>query len=151
MRLELVNPFVEASYDLVKGYWPDGLKKSDINLLDRSTPLDGINIVVGIQNSPGHRVIVNMNDATGLAIASRMMEEKLGGWDDISRSALGEFANMLCGISVTKLEKDGLHFDIDPPEISWTGNPVVLDQESLHLDLETAAGRLRIIVSMDAP
>lgn len=150
MRLELVNPFVEASYDLVKGYWPDGLKKSDINLLDRSTRVDGISIVVGIANSPGHRVIVNMNDATGMAIASRMMEESVKEWDDISRSALGEFANMLCGLSVTKLEKDGLHFNIMPPSITWAGEGVVLDQESLHLDLETAAGRLRVIVSMDA-
>lgn len=153
MRLELVHPFVEASYELIRGYWPDGLHKSDISLLDRETPIEGLSIVVGIKDHPGDRIIVNMGDPTGLSIAGRLMEEKIAAWDDVSRSALGEFANMLCGLSVTKMEREGLLFDIEPPQIHWHqgGKGMRLEQESLFLLLETAVGQIRIIVSMDTP
>lgn len=149
MLLDLVNPFAEASFDIVKGYIPEGINRSDIGLLDKDAILKGIAVRIPIKNLENSAVLLLMEDKVAKNLVTSLIGEEVKEWDDYTSSALGELGNMVSGLAVTKLESVGIDLDINPPELLFYDEgltEIKLSQEAMEVTLDTNLGRIQVVV-----
>lgn len=152
MELELVNPFVEASYEVVKSFIPDGITKSDIDLLDKNTILKGVAVRIPFKGKDRSAVLINMENSVAEGLVALMTDESFVDWNDYTLSALGEFANLVCGSAVTKLDNSSLDLDIEPPSVVFTNSataPVIIENEAMDVKIETQLGVIQVIVYLE--
>ena len=148
MQLEMVNPFVEASYDTIHEFIQEELKRSDITLLDKDSIVKGVAIRISFKNKKDSAVIVNMDEKVATEVVSKLMGEEISDWDEVAISALAEVGNLLSGRAVTKLEAEDVELDIDPPEVIFTkdSGEFALSDESMNVILDTSLGQIQVIV-----
>jgi len=152
MQLELVNPFVEASYDIIKNFLPEGVSKSNIDLLNKDTILHGVSIRIRFKDKMRSAVVINMEEEVAFQIASQLSGEKIDNWDEYSQSIIQEFGNMLSGSAVTKLSAAEIDLDIAPPEFLSDANiaeQIKTENEAMNVTIDTIAGRLQVIVYIE--
>lgn len=151
MQLELVNPFVEASYDIVQEFLGEDIQQSDIMLMDKDSVIKGIAIRIAFKKYNDSYVLVNMEDLVAKGVVEKLMGEPPNNWDEMSISALGELGNMVSGRAVTKLESEEIDLDIDPPTVIFTDKEGVLSLagEAMNVILETSLGKIQVIVYLN--
>ena len=64
--------------------------------------------------------------------------------DEMGRSALGEFSNMVTGNASTLLSNSGVQVDITPPSIIFGKDVyfIISSVETLKIDMETSLGKV---------
>jgi chemotaxis protein CheX len=126
MKVEYINPFIEASIKVIgdtTGHKPEPGKVSI-----KGTPYtdDGLLVAIGLSGEITGDVVISLNEDVACKIASAMMMgmpvPKL---DEISKSAVAELCNMILGNTATIFSQRGLSIDITPP--------VIVEEESVSL------------------
>ncbi|MGP1576549.1 MAG: chemotaxis protein CheX [Treponema sp.] len=150
MRVEYINPFSEAAYNILKEVLQDDIKRGDLYLKSTCMPVMGVAAIVGLAGDVEGRVIFDMTSVTALNIASAMNQEKLTEFDELTRATITELANMITAQAVTKLHDLGFTFDLTPPAL-FTGENMAIsssDIEALIVPMETAQGKIEINVAI---
>lgn len=150
MRVEYINPFVEAAFDVLKEAVGTDMKRGDLFLKSTSQPVLGVTAIVGLTGDVEGRILLDMSLETAIAVASAMNQEKLEKWDDLAKATISELANMITAQAVTKLSELGFSFDLTPPSII-TGEKMEISSgqvEALIVPIETAIGKLEINVAV---
>ena len=118
MNVEYINPFIEASQSVLM--MMTGHKPNLGQVYLRKSPFHGNNIavIVGLTGQIRGQVIISFSKNSALSVASMMM----GGmpvveFDEISKSAISELANMIMGNTATLLANRGIGIDITPPSL----------------------------------
>ncbi len=150
MRVEYVNPFVEAAYGVLNEVLGAEIKRGELYLKATSQPVLGVAAIIGLIGDVEGRVLLDMSVHTGLAIASTMNGEELSELDDLGKATIAELANMIAGKAVTKLHELGFEFDLSPPSLITGENMMVTDNgvEALIVPLELPQGKLEINVAV---
>lgn len=150
MRVEYINPFVESAIDILKATVSDDVKKGDLYLKKDVTPILGVTVIVGLAGKVKGRVVIDMSKDTGLKIASKMNNEKMTVFNELTNATLTELANMIVGSAVTKLHVLGYKFDLTPPALLIGDNIKISDRglESLIVPLEIPFGKIEINVAL---
>ena len=150
MRVEYINPFVEAAFNVLKEVLQTDIQRGELYLKAVSQPILGLATIIGLAGDVEGRVLIDMSTETGLAIASRMNAEELKELDDLAKATITELANMITGQAVTKLFDLGFKFDLTPPAIFTGENMQVTDSgvEALIVPIETGLGKLEINVAV---
>ena len=117
MRIEYINPFVEASFDILNEILATSVKRGQLYLKKLGESMKGIAIVVGVTGQVTGRIVFDMSEETALKLAEKLNNEKFTEFDEMARSTNTEIANMITGRAVTKLDKEGLAFDFTPPTL----------------------------------
>ena len=78
---------------------------------------DSIIVVIGLTGDLHGQAIISMKQETACHIASVMMGGAPAELNEVTRSAVGELANMIIGNSVTLLSQVGVMLDITPPSV----------------------------------
>lgn len=150
MRIEYINPFVEAAYDILNEILQTNVKRGQLYLKKLGESMKGVAVVIGVTGQITGRLVFDMSMETALAIASKMNFEEMKEFDDMVKSTIGEMANMISGRAVTRLDKEGLAFDFSPPTII-TGKDFQIhegaDMEALAIPLETGIGVVEINIA----
>jgi Predicted inhibitor of MCP methylation, homolog of CheC len=110
----------------------------------------GVAAIVGLAGDVEGRVLFDMDQPTGLKIASAMNQEELKDFDDLVKATITELANMITAQAVTKLHDLGFRFDLTPPAI-FTGENMEVsnaDVEALIVPMETGFGKIEINVAI---
>jgi len=132
MRIEYINPFVEATFEvlseILKG---ENLKRGELFLKRSPTPNYGVSIIIGLTGPASGRVLLDMTSDTAKKIISSMSGDEIKDLSDIGKSALGELANMIIGGAITKLYKKGFTFALTPPTVV-TGNDYTIDTPQIE-------------------
>jgi chemotaxis protein CheX len=132
MRIEYINPFVEATFEILseilKG---ENLKRGELFLKRSPTPNYGVSIIIGLTGPASGRVLLDMTSDTAKKIISSMSGGEIKDLSDIGKSALGEVANMIIGGAITKLYKKGFTFALTPPTVV-TGNDYTIDTPQIE-------------------
>jgi len=132
MRIEYINPFVEATFEvlseILKG---ENLKRGELFLKRSPTPNYGVSIIIGLTGPASGRVLLDMTSDTAKKIISSMSGGEIKDLSDIGKSALGELANMIIGGAITKLYKKGFTFALTPPTVV-TGNDYTIDTPQIE-------------------
>ncbi len=150
MRVEYINPFVEAAFNVLKEVLGEEIKRGELFLKSTSQPVLGVAAIVGLAGDVEGRVLFDMTKETALAVASKMNGETLQEMDDLGKATITELANMITGQAVTKLHELGFKFDLTPPAIITGTNMEVSDTgvEALIVPVELSEGKIEINVAV---
>ncbi len=150
MRVEYINPFVEAAFNILKEVVDSDIKRGELYLKSTSQPVLGVAAIVGLAGDVEGRVLFDMAQPTALAIAGQMNGEELTSFDDLAKATITELANMITAQAVTKLHELGFTFDLTPPAIFTGENMEISDSgvEALIVPIELSQGKLEINVAV---
>jgi len=130
MRVEYINPFVESAYSILKEYFADAVKRTELSLKATSMSILGVAAMVGLAGDVEGRVLFDMTKATALNVANTMaaaigMTDVYTELNEESNSIIMELANQITAQAITKLHELGFKFDLTPPAI-FTGDNMVV-------------------------
>jgi chemotaxis protein CheX len=150
MRVEYINPFVEAAFNVLKEVLGQEVQRGELYLKSTSQPVLGVAAIVGLAGDVEGRVLFDMGSETALAVASAMNGEELEGMDDLAKATITELANMITAQAVTKLQELGFQFDLTPPAIITGQNMEVSDSgvEALIVPVQLDQGKIEINVAV---
>ncbi len=150
MRVEYINPFVEAAYNILNEVLGNDVKRGDLYLKSTSMPVMGVAALVGLAGDVEGRVLFDMTIDTAMKIASKMNDEELPAFDELAKATITELANLITAQAVTKLHDLGFRFDLTPPTL-FTGEKMEISDhevEALIVPMETKQGKLEINVAI---
>ncbi len=150
MRVEYINPFVEAAFNVLKEVLGQEIQRGELYLKSTSQPVLGVAAIVGLAGDVEGRVLFDMAEETGLEIASAMNGEELKEMDELAKATITELANMITAQAVTKLQELGFKFDLTPPAIITGQNMEVSDSgvEALIVPVQLDQGKIEINVAV---
>jgi len=143
MRVEYINPFVEAAFNVLKEVLQSDVKRGDLFLKSTSMQIQGVAALVGLAGDVEGRVLFDMTKSTALAVASGMNGEEMKVLDDMVKATITELANMITAQAVTKLHDLGFKFDLTPPALFTGDNMEIsnnLEVEALIVPMEIGPG-----------
>ena len=132
MRVEYINPFVEAAFNVLKEVLGTDVKRGDLFLKSTTMQIQGVAALVGLAGDVEGRVLFDMTKDTALMVASGMNNEEMKVLDDMVKATITELANMITAQAVTKLHALGFKFDLTPPAL-FTGDNMEI---SNHMEVE---------------
>ncbi len=150
MRVEYINPFVEAAYNVLSEVLGVEIKRGNLYLKSATKSVMGVAAIVGLAGEVEGRVLFDMSKVTAIKIASAMNMEELKEFDDLAKATITELANMITAQAVTKLHDLGFRFDLTPPALISGDNMEVSDQEveALIVPMESELGNIEINVAV---
>ena len=150
MRVEYINPFSEAAYNILSQVLSEDIKRGDLYLKSTCMPVMGVAAIVGLAGDVEGRVIFDMTLDTALKIASAMNNEELAEFDELARATITELANLITAQAVTKLHDLGFKFDLTPPALFTAENMKISnnDIEALIVPMTAPQGRVEINVAI---
>ncbi|MFP4362534.1 MAG: chemotaxis protein CheX [Spirochaetia bacterium] len=150
MRVEYINPFVEAAFNVLKEVLDADIERGELFLKSASQPVLGVAAIVGLAGDVEGRVLFDMTSDTALKVASEMNGEELGSLDDLAKATITELANMITAQAVTKLHELGFQFDLTPPALITGENMEVSDPqvEALIVPMDLPYGKVEINVAI---
>ncbi len=118
MNIEFINPFIEAGQTVIRQIASLEAKLGKVYLKTSPYRSEDVIIVVGLTGRIRGQAIFSMSRKLGLKIAScMMMGMPVTEFDEISKSAISEMANMIMGNAATILYNRGINIDITPPSL----------------------------------
>ena len=150
MRVEYINPFVEAAFNVLNEVLSEDVERGELFLKSTSQPVLGVTAIIGLAGAVEGRVLFDMSKETALGIASEMNGEELESLDELGKATITELANMITAQAVTKLYDLGFKFDLTPPAIITGDNMVVTDVEveALIVPISLKQGKMEINVAV---
>ncbi len=150
MRVEYINPFTEATYNIFSQVLGGEIKRGDLYLKSSCMPVMGVAAIVGLAGDVEGRVIFDMTMDTALKIASAMNNEEFTSFDELARATITELANLITAQAVTKLHDLGFKFDLTPPALFSGENMQISnnDIEALIVPMEIAQGKVEVNVAV---
>ena len=144
MRVEYINPFSEAAYNILSQVLSEDIKRGDLYLKSTCMPVMGVAAIVGLAGDVEGRVIFDMT------LDTAMNNEELAEFDELARATITELANLITAQAVTKLHDLGFKFDLTPPAL-FTGENMKIsnnDIEALIVPMTAPQGRVEINVAI---
>ncbi|MDR0600431.1 MAG: chemotaxis protein CheX [Treponema sp.] len=117
MRVEYINPFVEAAFTVLKEVMNVDVKRGDLYLKSTTMAIQGVAAMVGLAGDVEGRVLFDMTKETALNVAGAMNGERFNDLDELAKATIQELANMITAQAVTKLHALGFKFDLTPPAL----------------------------------
>jgi chemotaxis protein CheX len=118
MNIEYINPFIEAGQAVIRQIASLEAKLGKVYLKTAPYRSEDVIIMVGLTGKIRGQAIFSMTKSLGMKIASSMMMGMpVTEFDELSKSAISEMANMIMGNAATILYNRGINIDITPPSL----------------------------------
>jgi chemotaxis protein CheX len=152
MRVEYINPFVEATFNVLKEVLNTDVKRGDLYLKSTTMSIQGVAALVGLAGDVEGRVLFDMTKDTALAVSGIMNNETFTTLDELAKATIQELANMITAQAVTQLHDLGFMFDLTPPALFTGENMEVsnnLNVEALIVPMELGPhGKIEVNVAI---
>ncbi|GHT78896.1 chemotaxis protein CheX [Spirochaetia bacterium] len=133
MRVEYINPFVEAAYTILNEVLAGTeVKRGELALKPPAISIMGVAALVGLGGDVEGRVLFDMTKETALAVSGAMNGEPFTVMDELAKATIQELANMITAQAVTRLRDLGFKFDLSPPAL-FTGETME-DSDNLNVE-----------------
>lgn len=152
MKVEYVNPFINASYTILESYLGQRPKRGDLRMQPASFTSQECNIVVGVTGQVAGQIIYGMSIDVAKGIAGAMLGQNVQKFDQLASSAIAELANMLSGNASGLLSENGYVCDITPPTIICGKNVMIntLTIPTVVIPIVTRVGEFSLSVGLVA-
>ena len=152
MKVEFVNPFLEAASEVLDAELGGEALRGTLRLHKTAVTTDEVTAVVGVTGTLQGLVLYSMSQATALRIVSRVMAQEFAEFDAIAQSGIGELGNVITGRASVLLSEAGYPSNITPPALVIGKGTMIttLDLNRLVFPLETEVGRLEVQVVLKA-
>ncbi len=118
MNVELINPFINVSANLMNMICNVKASRGQIFMRDSAFLPEGVAIIIGITGEFRGQVFFSMDERTACRIASvMMMGMEVNKLEEMARSAIAELGNMIMGNVSTEFSNNGIKIEITPPSI----------------------------------
>lgn len=154
MRVEYINPFVEAAHGVLKEVLQVDVQRGELYLKSTAAPVLGVAAIIGLAGDVEGRVLLDMSRATAIQVASGMLQsmdmEPIDELNEMGRATITELANMITGQAVTKLHNLGFKFDLTPPALVTGDNMEISNAnvEALIVPMDMPQGKMEINVAI---
>ncbi len=149
MKVEYINPFIEASRMVLKQVANIEVTLGKVYLKKAPYSSEDIIIIVGLTGKIRGQAIFNMTKKAAMFVASKMMGGmEIPELDEMAKSAVAELTNMILGNTATLLYNRGIGIEITPPSFLTGQNmqisptkmkticiPLILDNE-VNMDID---------------
>ena len=119
MRKEIVNPFITAAATTFAKDFNVKWERKSITKKDAPIPTLEVSVSIGITGGLRGSVVFSMNEPMATSIARVQMPSGTSA-EQVQKfvsSAVGEMANVICGLVIIELSELGLECDITPPTV----------------------------------
>lgn len=151
INAEHINPFLMAATKVLKDICLSEVTVGKPSMKQAVFTDDTIVIMIGIVGQIQGNMMLEMKEATALAIASKMCMMPITVLDELSKSAISELVNMIMGNAATVFSTKGTLIDITPPKLSrgneaFTSNfkslsiPLTFEENTLYLNMMIQEG-----------
>lgn len=151
MRLEFINPFVTAAYEVLAKELDAQVERGKITLQKSAYTTQDVTTLIGVAGKVQGNVLYGMSVLTAKDMVSRMMGgEVIEELDEMALSAIGEIGNVVTGRASVLLANAGFPSQISPPTIIMGNNIQIstLDVQRLVVPLSTQFGTLEIHIAL---
>ena len=148
MRVEFVNPFIDAAREVLESELGQDAARGKISLNKSAYTTDDITALVGVTGEVTGMVLYSLSDATARGIVAHIMGQEFPEFDELAQSGIGELGNVITGRAAILLAEAGFRSNISPPTLIIGRGTMVstLDLNRLVVPLETPYGALEIQV-----
>lgn len=117
MKVQYVNPFVDASFRVIEMVLGKKPEKGQLAMRPSVFTSQQCNVITGVTGKVQGQVIYGMSLITADKIASHMLGQPIRTFDQLAASAIAELGNMITGNASMLLSEAGFPCDITPPSI----------------------------------
>ncbi len=152
MKVEFVNPFIQAAREVLESELGSQAERGDLRLQKSACTTDEVTAVVGVTGTVSGLVLYSMSQTTALGIVSRVMGRSFEELDELAQSGIGELGNVITGRAGVLLSEAGFPSNITPPALVVGKGTMVttLDLNRLVFPLQTDLGSLEVQVVLKA-
>lgn len=124
MKVEYINPFIEAAQSVLQTLLNTEARMDKIYLKESPHSVEDMIIMIGVVGGIRGQVCLEMSFNTAEKIVSVMMQGITATeMDEVGKSAIAELGNMIMGNACTIFSNSKLNIDITPPAI-LTGDKI---------------------------
>ena len=152
MRLELIQPFINAADTVLAEILNGPAQVTDVSMQEEVYRRKGVAASVGISGDIEGRVIFDLDQSMVLTVANALMGgAEIDPSEQFAGEAACEHANMVVGNAITLLNDQGFRFKVSPPEkhtsqIGCVGTP---SSEALVMCFVTLSGEVHMNIALD--
>lgn len=150
MNLELINPFLQATYDVCKQMFNLEIDSREIKRTEELYVSKEVNVLISIVGDLSGSVTFSFPKETALALVNSLSGMNMQDIDIFVTSALGEVGNIISGNAVSYLAKMNRKCDIAPPQVILGENRSIslANKESIVITLHTGIGEFTINLTL---
>jgi len=142
MRVEYINPFVEAAYSVLGSFIPHEVRHGAIGLSE-SISAKGFSATVFLTGKVEGRVVIDLDQRLARHIAGLLNGMTFEELNHLAIDTICEIANIIIGKAVTSLNNSGFNFKTSPP-CFFIGEKTCHGLEAICIPLHTKWGEIRI-------
>ncbi|HEV2348752.1 MAG TPA: chemotaxis protein CheX [Terriglobia bacterium] len=151
MRIELIQPFINATDAVLAEMLPGPAQINDVSMDEEVYRRKGVAASVAIRGDIEGRVIFDLESETALRVAGVLAGGTIDPTDQLARETVCELANVIVGNAVTLLNDQGHSFKVYPPcihdaETGYSGGP---ESEALVMCFDTPSGKVYLNIALD--
>jgi chemotaxis protein CheX len=152
MKVEIINPFIQAASEVLEAELGTDPERGDIHLRKSAVTTNEVTTVVGVTGQVSGIVLYSMSLATAMSLVSKMMGEEFTEFNALAQSGIGELGNVITGRAGVLLSEAGYQSNITPPALVVGKGTMIttLDLNRLVFPLDTGLGSLEIQVILKA-
>lgn len=150
LRVDFINPFVGAAYDVLKAEVGAEPEKGQLSIQESDITANDITVIIGVVGDLQGMVSFGFSERTAKNLASAMLKQRVPIFDSLAESAIGELGNVITGRASQGLEKKGFSCKITPPTLIIGRGTIIstISFKRLVVPLETQYGQLEINVAL---
>lgn len=150
MKVQYVNPFVEASFSVIEMTMGTKPQKGQLAARPAVFTSQQCNVITGVTGQIEGQVIYGMSLVMADKVASQMLGQPIHTFDQLAASAIAELGNMITGNAMSLLAEAGYACDITPPSIIRGTNVKIstLDIPALVVPICLDFGEIEITISL---
>jgi len=149
-KVELINPFLEAAYEVFDVEMNLKIEKGPISMRESSITSQEVNVLVGVTGEVHGQIIYGMPSTTAKKIAAKMVGQPMITLNDLAQSSISELGNIITGFATTKLAESFSNLALTPPTLV-IGKKVLIstiDIRRLYVVLMSKIGNLEVSVAL---
>lgn len=149
MKVEYVEPFVQAACSVFEQVTGGRAKPGPLGLLGATFPAACVNIATRVNGTLRGDVVYSMSSSTAQALAGRLVNAEIHGFGRLAGTGLAQLGNMLAEKSSWLLSEQGLGCLISSPTV-FQGLNVEFSAiaPALSVPIDTDAGRIDVNVAV---
>ncbi|WP_434511970.1 chemotaxis protein CheX [Desulfitobacterium sp. AusDCA] len=150
MNPELINPFLQATYDVCKQMFNIEIESREIKKTEELYVGKELNVLISIIGDVLGSVTYSFPKETALELVNLLSGMNMQEIDIFVTSALGEVGNIISGNAVSYLAKMNQKCDIAPPQVILGENRSIslANKESIVITLQTKIGEFTINLAL---
>ncbi len=150
LKVEFVNPFLEAAFEVFETETKLKLDKGPLSIQKSSLTSQEVSVLIGVTGEIHGQVIYGMSLKTAKKIAAEMIGKTVPLMDGLAQSAISELGNMITGLATVKFGDIYSNLAVTPPTLIIGTNVLIstIDIQRLYIVLMSEVGDVEVSIAL---